>query len=199
MKKINTKYESKLNFNRLWIQTPVNAKAWLSQNERDFLDTLIHLQNLKKQYISDSMIIANSGLSNNKLQTAKKHLKALGLIETKHYKSTGTLYIINRALYEDIIDKLNAVGDAAERFSIGDAFRKDRGLDPIFKNIINTIKRKIKASSLLGEGETIYAMQPIPTKTSLLEKLEAEYNGGDGSMRWDVYDKKKQTIINNNF
>lgn len=40
-------------FEGLFVQVPINSKALLTQNERDFLEAVIHLQNLRKQYISD--------------------------------------------------------------------------------------------------------------------------------------------------
>lgn len=166
-------YVSKLKFEGLYIRAPINAKAFLSQNERDFFDVLIHLQSLKKLYVSDSLIMANSGLNSKQITDAKRNLEALGLIKIKYSSTKGTLYVIDTSKYESIIQQLNKIIDSFERFTYGDNLRREHGISPIFTNIINTLKRKSLKRQGLDDSEKIYALMPSKSSAKgLSEELE---------------------------
>ena len=54
MSKLNvTKFKSKLEVDELFVKSPINLKCVLSQNERDFLEAVIHLQSTGKYFTSD--------------------------------------------------------------------------------------------------------------------------------------------------
>ena len=78
-------FKSKLEVNELFVKSPINLKCVLSQNERDFIEAVIHLQSLGKYHTSDSLIMANSGLNTNQITLAKKNLVQMGLITRNRF------------------------------------------------------------------------------------------------------------------
>ena len=149
MKKIletpkKSQFKSKLEVNELFVKSPINLKCVLSQNERDFIEAVIHLQSLGKYHTSDSLIMANSGLNANQITLAKKNLVQMGLITVASDKSPqGSRYIINEENYNCLLRLLNSIKLAPERFEFGDKIRLECGLKTLFKNIINTLSRRL--------------------------------------------------------
>lgn len=146
MKNYNTKrgFQSKLVVNTLFNKIPMNLKCSLSQNERDFLEAVIHLQHIGRYNTSNSLIMANSGLNSRQIVEAKKSLVKIGLLEVVDSKSAlGTRYKVNAELYNALVQELNAIPTAPERFEYGDKVREEHGLKRIFTNIINTLRRNL--------------------------------------------------------
>ena len=137
-------FQSKLVVNTLFNKIPMNLKCSLSQNERDFLEAVIHLQHIGRYHTSNSLIMANSGLNSRQITEAKKNLVKIGLLEVVDSKSAlGTRYKVNTELYNALVQELNAIPTAPERFEYGDKVREVHGLKRIFTNIINTLRRNL--------------------------------------------------------
>jgi len=136
MKKLTLKVD------RLFIKSPVNMKCLLSQNERDFLEAVIHLQSMGKIRISDVMIMANSGLNDRQITRAKRNLAALGLLSVESdSRRLGSIYSIDSDKYNRHLDLLNSIRVAPMRFEAGDTIRTECGLQSIFTNIIHRLQR----------------------------------------------------------
>lgn len=149
MEKNKSNFKSKLEVNELFVKVPINLKCVLSQNERDFLEAVIHLQSLGKYHTSDSLIMANSGLNANQITKAKQNLVLLGLLTTATDKSLqGSRYIVREDTYNMLLKQLNSILTAPERYEFGDRFREEHGLKPLFKNIINTLRRRLSSESI---------------------------------------------------
>lgn len=172
-------YKSKLEVDKLFVKVPINLKCLLSQNERDFFEAVQHLQSLGYSNTSDSLIVANSGLCDSQLRTAKKNLIQLGLISVKCDKgSRGTVYVINIKLYNELVDMLNSTPDSIERFQKGDDFRTKRTVKPLFHSVVNRLKRYFRESNTLTNEERIFEFadtKPITTLESELAHLQTEY------------------------
>ena len=135
-----SQFKSKLEVNELFVKSPINLKCVLSQNERDFLEAVIHLQSLGKYHTSDSLIMANSALNANQITSAKKNLVQMGLITVASDTSPqGSRYIINEENYNCLLRQLNSIKLAPKRFEFGDKIRLECGLKTLFKNIMGTI------------------------------------------------------------
>ena len=153
-----SQFKSKLEVNELFVKCPINLKCVLSQNERDLLEAVIHLQSLGKYNTSDSLIMANSGLNSNQITLAKKNLIKLGLLEVMTNKSQlGSRYVVKAETYNQLLRQLNDISNAPQRFETGDKFREEHDLQPIFVNIINTLNRRLKTGCVPDE-ERITAM-----------------------------------------
>lgn len=144
MSKKKTFFKSKLEVNNLYIKAPMNFKCLLSSTERDFLEAVIHLQSLGRYNTSDSLIMANSGLNGRQITDAKRTLVALDLINIVIDRCRlGSRYIVKEETYNELVKHLNSIRSAIERFKVGDAYRESKGVKPIFKNIINTLHRRL--------------------------------------------------------
>lgn len=179
LKKI--KFKSKLEVTDLFVKVPMNFKCLLTNTERDFLEAVIHLQSLGKYNTSDSLIMANSGLNSRQITEAKRNLVALGLISVIDNKSLhGSRYSINVELYNDLLKRLNSIRSAIERFEVGDEYRRSKGMKPISKNIINTLRRRLKTVEVPSK-ERITMSTPYPqqsTKEGIKEILKRRYEEG---------------------
>lgn len=179
LKKI--KFKSKLEVTDLFVKVPMNFKCLLTNTERDFLEAVIHLQSLGKYNTSDSLIMANSGLNSRQITEAKRNLVALGLISVTDNKSLhGSRYSINAELYNELLKRLNSIRSAIERFEVGDEYRRSKGMKTIFKNIINTLRRRLKTVEVPSE-ELITMSTPHPqqpTKEGIKEILKRRYEEG---------------------
>lgn len=188
--KNTTKFKSKLEVDELFVKSPMNLKCVLSQNERDFLESVIHLQSLGKYNTSDLLIMANSGLNSNQITLAKKNLIQLGLLEVVTDKSPlGSRYIVKAETYNQLLRQLNDISNAPQRFETGDKFREEHDLQPIFVNIINTLNRRLKTGCVPDE-ERITAMveqkhQPTYEEQKAILKQQLE----DGEITNEKYYK----------
>ena len=188
--KNTTKFKSKLEVDELFVKSPMNLKCVLSQNERDFLESVIHLQSLGKYNTSDLLIMANSGLNSNQITLAKKNLIQLGLLEVVTDKSPlGSRYIVKAETYNQLLRQLNDISNAPQRFETGDKFREEHDLQPIFVNIINTLNRRLKTECVPDE-ERITAMveqkhQPTYEEQKAILKQQLE----DGEITNEKYYK----------
>ena len=188
--KNTTKFKSKLEVDELFVKSPMNLKCVLSQNERDFLESVIHLQSLGKYNTSDLLIMANSGLNSNQITLAKKNLIQLGLLEVVTDKSPlGSRYVVKAETYNQLLRQLNDISNAPQRFETGDKFREEHNLQPIFVNIINTLNRRLKTGCVPDE-ERITAMveqkhQPTYEEQKAILKQQLE----DGKITNEKYYK----------
>ena len=197
MEKRELKKKSKLEVNELFVKVPINLKCVLTQNERDFLEAVIHLQSLGKYHTSDSVIMANSGLNSNQITKAKQNLIRLDLLEVATDKSPlGSRYIIKEETYNRLLKQINAITHAPERFEAGDNYRLEHGLEPIFTNIINTLRRRL-ASDSIPDAERITRVE-APSKILSAEERKKELRQmlRDGLIsNEDFYEKIK--VLNN--
>lgn len=196
-------FQSKLNVDSIFSKVPMNLKCTLSQNERDFLEAVIHLQHLGRYHTSNSLIMANSGLNSRQISSAKQSLVQMGLIEVADNKSAmGTRYIVKDEVYNSLVQELNAIPTAPERFEYGDMFREKRGLKRLFTNIINTLKRNLasievppdeKLTVRLATNSAEVAATPIapPPKKSYEEQLaELQADLDNGKITNEQYYKR---------
>ena len=205
-------FQSKLNVDSIFSKVPMNLKCTLSQNERDFLEAVIHLQHLGRYHTSNSLIMANSGLNSRQISSAKQSLVQMGLIEVADNKSAmGTRYIVKDEVYNTLVQELNAIPTAPERFEYGDMFREKRGLKKLFTNIINTLRRnlasvevppdeKLTVSTVLNSTEE--ATPPIapPSKKSYDEQLaELRADRDNGKLTPEQYYKRVKLLKISNY
>ena len=191
-------FKSKLEVNELFVKCPMNLKCVLSQNERDFLEAVIHLQSLGKYHTSDSLIMANSGLNSNQITSSKRNLVMMELITVATDKSPlGSRYIINEENYNCLLRQLNSIKLAPERFDFGDRLRKEKGLKPIFLNIINTLNKRQSTVYVpeeerltISEEEYQQPLTPAEQKVALKKQLE------DGLITNEQYYKKVKYLKN---
>ena len=196
-------FQSKLNVDSIFSKVPMNLKCTLSQNERDFLEAVIHLQHLGRYHTSNSLIMANRGLNSRQISSAKQSLVQMGLIEVADNKSAmGTRYIVKDEVYNSLVQELNAIPTAPERFEYGDMFREKRGLKRLFTNIINTLKRNLasievppdeKLTVSMATNSAEVATTPIapPPKKSYEEQLaELQADLDNGKLTNEQYYKR---------
>jgi hypothetical protein len=180
MSKKKTFFKSKLEVNNLYIKAPMNFKCLLSSTERDFLEAVIHLQSLGRYNTSDSLIMANSGLNGRQITDAKRTLVALDLINIVIDRCRlGSRYIVKEETYNELVKHLNSIRSAIERFKVGDAYRESKGVKPIFKNIINTLSRRLTSTDVPSDERiTVGPQQVNPPIEKVKERLRALLDEG---------------------
>ena len=190
-----SQFKSKLEVNELFVKSPINMKCVLSQNERDFIEAVIHLQSLGKYHTSDSLIMANSGLNANQITSAKKNLVQIGLITVASDKCPqGTRYIICEENYNRLLRQINSIKLAPERFEFGDKIRLECGLKTLFKNIINTLSRRL-TTEFIPDNERITkveeSQQPLSPKE---QKVALKKQVEDGLITNEQYYKQVKLL-----
>lgn len=190
-------FKSKLEVNELFVKCPMNLKCVLSQNERDFLEAVIHLQSLGKYHTSDSLIMANSGLNSNQITSSKRNLVKMGLITVATDNNPkGSRYIINEENYNCLLRQLNSIKLAPERFEFGDKTRLECGLKTLFKNIINTLSRKL-TTEFVPDNERITKVEESQQSLSYEEqKIALQRLRDNGSITQEQYYKQYKMIKN---
>lgn len=196
-------FQSKLVVNTLFNKIPMNLKCSLSQNERDFLEAVIHLQHLGRYHTSNSLIMANSGLNSRQISSAKQNLVQMGLIEVADNKSAiGTRYIVKDEVYNTLVQELNAIPTAPERFEYGDMFREKRGLKRLFTNIINTLRRNLASIEVPPDEKLTVSMAtnsaevsetsiaPPPKKSYEVQLAELQADRDNGKITNEQYYKR---------
>lgn len=193
-----SQFKSKLEVNELFVKSPINLKCVLSQNERDFIEAVIHLQSLGKYHTSDSLIMANSGLNANQITSAKKNLVQMGLMTVASDKSPqGSRYIINEENYNCLLRQLNSIKLAPERFEFGDKIRLECGLKTLFKNIINTLSRRL-TTEFVPDNERITKVEESQQPLSYEEqKIALQRLRDNGSITQEQYYKQYQKLKTN--
>ena len=196
MSKLNvTKFKSKLEVDELFVKSPINLKCVLSQNERDFLEAVIHLQSTGKYFTSDSLIIANSGLNTTQITKAKRNLMQLEILDiATDNNPQGSRYIVKEDVYNSLVGKLNGILSAIERFEYGDKYREEHGLTPIFTNTINTLNRRLK-TTIIPSGELITKQGGVTKPLSAKEQKEIlKQQLENGEITNEQYYKKVKLI-----
>lgn len=173
-------FKSKLEVTNLFIKAPMNFKCLLSSTERDFLEAVIHLQSLGRYNTSDSLIMANSGLNSRQITEAKRNLVALDLINIVIDRCRlGSRYIVKEETYNELVRHLNSIRSAIERFKVGDAYRESKGVKPIFKNIINTLHRRLSSVEVPTEDRiTVAEPHHENPREKVKERLKAMLEEG---------------------
>jgi hypothetical protein len=185
-----SQFKSKLEVNELFVKCPMNLKCVLSQNERDFLEAVIHLQSLEKYNTSDVLIMANSGLNSNQITLAKKNLIKLGLLEVVTNKSQlGSRYVVKAETYNRLLRQLNDISNAPQRFETGDKFREEHDLQPIFVNIINTLNRRLKTGCVPDEERITAKVEQKHQPTYEEQKAILKQQLEDGEITNEQYYK----------
>lgn len=193
--KNTTNFKSKLEIDELFVKSPINLKCVLSQNERDFLEAVIHLQSTGKYFTSDSLIIANSGLNTTQITKAKRNLMQLEILDIATDKNPqGSRYIVKEDVYNSLVGKLNGILSATERFEYGDKYREEHGLTPIFTNTINTLNRRLK-TTIIPSGELITKQGGVTKPLSAKEQKEIlKQQLENGEITNEQYYKKVKLI-----
>ena len=136
----------------------------------------------------------------------------MGLIEVADNKSAmGTRYIVKDKVYNSLVQELNAIPTAPERFEYGDMFREKRGLKRLFTNIINTLKRNLasievppdeKLTVSMATNSAEVATTPIapPPKKSYEEQLaELQADLDNGKLTNEQYYKRVKLLKIRNY
>ena len=196
-------FKSKLEVTNLFIKAPMNFKCLLSSTERDFLEAVIHLQSLGRYNTSDSLIMANSGLNSRQITNAKRNLVALDLINIVIDRCPlGSRYIVKEETYNELVKHLNSIRSAIERFKVGDAYRESKGVKPIFKNIINTLHRRLSSVEVSTEERITVSEPHQPPRELVKERLRAMLE--EGKITPEEYHLKtkrlnnSKSLVNNN-
>jgi hypothetical protein len=147
--------------------------------------------------------MANSGLNSRQISSAKQNLVQMGLIEVADNKSAiGTRYIVKDEVYNTLVQELNAIPTAPERFEYGDMFREKRGLKRLFTNIINTLRRnlasievppdeKLTVDMAINSAEVVAIPIAPPPKKSYEEQLaELQADRDNGKITNEQYYKR---------
>ena len=103
----------------------------MTDNEMSFLEGIQHIQQCQGEdtYISDSFIRGITGLSKSSVTAGKKGLISLGIVWKKEVQDKkGTRYGINYKRLNAIIQSLNTISVASERWAKGREIRIERGL-----------------------------------------------------------------------
>lgn len=190
----NEKTTNRLSKQGYWTVSPVNLKCLLNQNERDVLDVLFHITDISLNPISDTVIIANSGLNLNQINTAKKNLISLNVITIKGITVKGTLYLVNYTLLEAILSDLNNTKSPVERFIKGDNIRLEKGLKAININTINTLNRRKKDVDKLDITET--GKELVTAKPTSTNKGQKQHRDEAIKLCNQLNEKKKQRDAN---
>ena len=127
----------------------------------------------------------------------------MGLIEVADNKSAiGTRYIVKDEVYNTLVQELNAIPTAPERFEYGDMFREKRGLKRLFTNIINTLRRnlasievppdeKLTVDMVTNSAEVVAIPIAPPPKKSYEEQLaELQADRDNGKITNEQYYKR---------
>lgn len=127
----------------------------------------------------------------------------MGLIEVADNKSAiGTRYIVKDEVYNTLVQELNAIPTAPERFEYGDMFREKRGLKRLFTNIINTLRRnlasievppdeKLTVDMATNSAEVVAIPIAPPPKKSYEEQLaELQADRDNGKITNEQYYKR---------
>lgn len=179
MSKKEKKLRSKLKVDTLYIKAPINLKCVLSSTERDLLEAVIHLQTLGRYNTSDSLIMANSGLNSRQITEAKRNLIALDLISIVTDRCPfGSRYKVNEQTYNELLSLLNGLRSAVERFSFGDRYRESKRCKPIFKNIINTLRRRLSTIEVPTEERITVAEPHQNPREKVKERLKVMLDEG---------------------
>lgn len=186
----NEKTTNRLSKLGYWTVSPCNLKCLLNPNERDVLDVLFHITDISLNPISDTVIIANSGLNFNQITQAKKNLISLNVITIKGITVKGTLYLINYTLLEAILGDLNDTKSPVERFVKGDNIRVEKGLKAINTNTINTLNRVRKDVNKLDITET--GKELVTAKTTSNYKGHKQKHNDEAIKLCELLNKKKR-------
>lgn len=123
----------------------------------------------------------------------------------------GTRYIVKDEVYNTLVQELNAIPTAPERFEYGDMFREKRGLKMLFTNIINTLKRnlasievppdeKLTVSMATNSAEVVATPIAPPPKKSYEEQLaELKADLNNGKITNEQYYKRVKILKINNY
>lgn len=190
----NEKTTNRLSKLGYWTVSPCNLKCLLNNNERDVLDVLFHITDISLNPISDTVIIANSGLNFNQITQAKKNLISLNVITIKGITVKGTLYLINYSLLEAILSDLNNTKNPVERFIKGDNIRLEKGLKAINTNTINTLNRVRKDVEKLDVTET--GKELVTAKSTSRNKGQKQHRDEAIKLCNQLNEKKKQRDAN---
>lgn len=127
----------------------------------------------------------------------------MGLIEVADNKcAIGTRYIVKDEVYNTLVQELNAIPTAPERFEYGDMFREKRGLKRLFTNIINTLRRnlasievppdeKLTVDMATNSAEVVAIPIAPPPKKSYEEQLaELQADRDNGKITNEQYYKR---------
>jgi hypothetical protein len=91
----------------------------------------------------------------------------------------GSRYKINEQTYNELLKQLNSLRSAIERFSFGDRYRESKGVKPIFKNIINTLHRRLSTVVVTTEDRITVAEPHHENPREILkERLKAMLEEG---------------------
>jgi uncharacterized membrane protein (Fun14 family) len=120
--------------------SPIYFKLIFNSFERDILDCLIHFDDIKKEYISNSLIRLYSNLSGSTILRMKKNLIQLNIISVKKETKKGTIYIINWIELYNLLNNLCEESNQIKRLIIADNYREKFNLEGLNKKLIEEYK-----------------------------------------------------------
>lgn len=138
--KMNEDYKEKINKLGKYTLTPIYLKNILEPTENNLFDVLQHLDNIKQQYISISMLSLYSSLSKSTILRAKKNLLNLDFVGVIKETKKGTVYRINYEQIYTLLSKLDEHTNIIKRLIICDEYREAKGLNKINEKLIEMHK-----------------------------------------------------------
>jgi len=120
--------------------SPIYFKLLFNSSERDILDFLIHCEDIKKEYVSNSLIRLYSNLSKNTIIKMRNNLIQLNIIRIKKETKKGTIYIINWIELHNILNNLCEESNQIQRLIIADNYRVKFNLEGLNKKLIEEYK-----------------------------------------------------------
>lgn len=137
-KSINRQAEDAIINLGLYVPAPINLNCLLTQNERDVLNIIRHLNVMNQPYISLSLLRLETGMDKRIIQKARDSLIKLELISIESETKYGTRFIINYDKLCEILEKLNNEKNPINRFNIANDFRKDNKNTKLIEEFTNT-------------------------------------------------------------
>jgi hypothetical protein len=172
--------------------SPIYFKLLFNSSERDILDFLIHCEDIKKEYVSNSLIRLYSNLSKNTIIKMRNNLIQLNIIRIKKETKKGTIYIINWIELHNILNNLCEESNQIQRLIIADNYREKFNLEGLNKKLIEEYKNTpfdidfekdnkkidtIKKESEITKVETIKLKKiATPEKDLLITELNINQN-----------------------
>lgn len=111
---------------------PTHLDKVLSETEYHLLELIRHELAIGTEYLSNSLIDLEIGVSYGKtIKRIKENLSKLGFITYVDCSPKGTKYKVVMNAISDFVDKINKIGNRVERLRFADRYREEHGLDAL--------------------------------------------------------------------
>lgn len=111
-------------------------KLFLTASENTLFDLIVHSEDIKQKYVSNSLIEVYSSLTKNTIIKSKNNLIALNLISIVNETKKGTVYKIHWNILYNNLNKICEENNPIKRLIIADTFREKHNLIAFNKKTI---------------------------------------------------------------